>query len=334
MAKRLASLLTAMLLFALPVLAEEPDEQEIALTDEPALETELELSADAVYAQSDVTASEETERVIDPGEVPEFVKQLLAIAEKEIGYEEGPDNLTKYGEWSGDKHAAWCAEFVCWCVNQVDEQHGTALLHEVYPKWSGQNTGRDWFLKRGRFAYRKGSCPGWGSQWLKGDDHTLEKNEYIPRPGDLMFFSYNEAGDTEHVALVEYCAYDADGDVIVHVIEGNNPSKVQRSRYRLASSQVLGFGLCQDLVDTTMRSGNQGDKVLSLQKALNRIGLLEDRHLTGGYGGNTKRAVMDFQQEYMEDKTPNGIADRETQQAIEEKLIQTIFEDPETWLVE
>ncbi|MBP3646101.1 MAG: peptidoglycan-binding protein [Clostridia bacterium] len=334
MAKRLAAMLLCMILFALPALAEEPDEQDIALTDEIVLETELEAASDAVYALSDVEEDEVAEQIIDSGEVPAFVRQLLAIAEAEIGYEEGPDNLTKYGEWSGDKHAAWCAEFVCWCVNQVDETNGTALLYDVYPKWSGQNTGRDWFLKRGRFAYRKGTCPGWGSQWLKGDDHTLEKNEYIPRPGDLMFFSYNEAGDTEHVALVEYCAYNSAGEVIVHVIEGNNPSKVQRSRYRLNSSQVLGFGLCQDLVDTTMRSGNQGDKVLALQQALNRIGLLAERHLTGGYGGNTKRAVMDFQQDYMENKTPTGIADRETQQAIEEMLIETIFEDPMTWLVE
>ena len=164
MAKRLAALLVILLLFALPALAEEPDEQDIALSDEITAETELEAAADAVYAQSDVTGSVENERVIDPGEVPAFVGQLLAIAENEIGYEEGPDNLTKYGEWSGDKHAAWCAEFVCWCVHQVDEQHGTALLYDVYPKWSGQNTGRDWFLKRGRFAYRKGNCPGWGSQ--------------------------------------------------------------------------------------------------------------------------------------------------------------------------
>ena len=40
--------------------------------------------------------------------------------------------------------------------------------------------------------------------------------------------------------------------MIVHVIEGNNPSSVQRNSYYLANSQVLGFGLCDDAVDTTM----------------------------------------------------------------------------------
>ena len=301
-----------------------------ALAEAPS--TPIIFSADAVYAQSDAE-DVEWERVIDPGDSPPFVERLLETARNELGYEEGPNNLTKYGEWSGDKNAAWCAEFVCWCVNQTDETYGTEMLGSVYPKWSGQNTGRDWFIRRGRFAYRKANCPGWGSQWLKGEKENLQKNGYIPRPGDLMFFSYNEAGDTEHVALVEYSAYDSEGNVIVHVIEGNNPSTVQRNRYRLSSSQVLGFGLCQDLVDTTIRSGNQGDKVLRLQESLNALGLLEARHLTGSYGGNTKRAVMDFQETLMEDKAVTGIADRETQQAIEALLIEEIFEDPETWLV-
>ena len=273
------------------------------------------------------------ETVIDHGESPAFVPSLLAIAEAELGYTEGGNNYSKYGVWSGDPNAAWCAEFICWCVDQLDQQQGTQLLTTVYPKYSGQNTGRDWFIKRGRFVYRKAMVPGWGHQWEKGSGHNLEKNEFIPRPGDLVFFSYNEAGDTEHVALVEYCAYDGEGNVIIHVIEGNNPSKVQRASYRLSNSQVLGFGLCEDVVDTTMRSGNRGQKVLELQKALNRIGILEERHLTGGYGGNTKRAVMNFQENFMQDKVITGIADRETQQAIEQKINQITFDDPESWLV-
>lgn len=324
------------LLMAFPAAAEEIDEQSIALTeDEQTILPERETTPDEVYAQSDADdVEEEWESVIDPGNVPAFVTLLLDVAAGEIGYTEGPNNRTKYGEWSGDKNAAWCAEFVCWCVNQVDRLHGTELLKNVYPKWSGQNTGRDWFIKRGRFAYRKGNCPGWGYQWLDGADHLMEKNEYIPRPGDLMFFSYNEAGDTEHVALVEYSAYDSEGNVIVHVIEGNNPSAVQRNRYRLSNSQVLGFGLCEDVIGTTMRVGNRGDKVLWLQQSLNELGLLEERHLTGGFGSNTKRAVMDFQSTRMEGKSATGIADRETQQLLEALVEKTIFEDYETWLVE
>lgn len=269
----------------------------------------------------------------DAAQTPAFVEALLEVARGELGYVEGPNNYSKYGEWSGDPNAAWCAEFVCWCVNRLDELQGTQLLNEVYPNYSGQNTGRDWFIRRGRFVYRKGNCPDWGYQWLKGSDHYLRKNEYIPRPGDLMFFSYNEAGDTEHVALVEYSAPDENGRTVVHVIEGNNPDRVQRNAYLLDDSQVLGFGLCQDLADTTMRFGNEGDKVAALQRNLVELGYLEERHITGSFGSNTRRAVVDFQTQQMEGKASTGIADRQTQQALEKAIHDRQLQLPDTWLV-
>ena len=279
------------------------------------------------------SAEEVWEVRIDPGEQPAFVQKLLAIAEAELGYVEGSNNYSKYGEWSGDPNAAWCAEFICWCVNRLDEQEGTQLLNTIYPKYSGQNTGKIWFTKRGRFVYRKGYCPDWGYQWLKGSDHYLEKNEYIPRPGDLLFFSYNEAGDTEHVALVEYCTRTGEGEVMIHVIEGNNPDRVQRNTYRLDDSQVLGFGLCEDLADTTLRFGNEGDKVRALQQTLCDMGWLAERHVTGLYSTNTKKAVSDFQTYNLPHRTPAGVADRETQQAIERAYEQWIMDSPDTWLV-
>ena len=280
---------------------------------------------------SDVT-EDAGETVIDTGAVPEFVQRVLTVAAGELGYAEGPNNRSKYGEWSGDPNAAWCAEFVCWCVDQADQQYGLTLLGQTYPNYSGQNTGRDWFIARGRFVYRKGNCPNWGYQWLRGADCLMRKNDYIPHPGDLMFFSYNEAGDTEHVALVEYSARDSAGKVIVHVIEGNNPSTVQRNRYYLDNSQVLGFGACEDVVDTTMRSGCSGDKVLRLQQWLTQLGYLEERNQTGTYGSNTRAAVAAFQAT-LSGKTANGIADRETQQALEAAIRQQEFDSPDTWLV-
>ena len=305
-------------------------QQTAAVTPDPAATP---VPPEQVYAISDVdNPGEEGETRIEEGTRPDFVEKLLEVARGELGYAEGPHSFTKYGLWSGDANAEWCAEFICWCVDQVDQRYGTNLLDVVYPNYSGQNTGRDWFIERGRFVYRKGNCPDWGYQWLLGSDHLLQKNEYIPRAGDLVFFSYNEAGDTEHVALVEYCTRDAEGNVIIHVIEGNNPSSVQRNSYSLNNSQVLGFGACEDVVGTTMRYGNRGDKVLWLQQALHTLGYLEEKHLTGAFGGNTRRAVMDFQAG-MEGKTVNGLADRETQQAIAAALAEMAYNDPNSWLV-
>ena len=68
------------LTMALPALAEEPDEQDIALTEDMEAVIELSVDADTVYATSDVTGDGEEDRVIDPGEVPEFVELLLDTA--------------------------------------------------------------------------------------------------------------------------------------------------------------------------------------------------------------------------------------------------------------
>lgn len=288
---------------------------------------------DGIYAQSDVSESVRAgEQPLEAGERPEYTLWLLDVARGELGYAEGPYSYTKYGEWSGDPNAEWCAEFLCWCVDQVDQRYGTQLLTTIYPNYSGQNTGRDWFISRGRFVYRKGYCPNWGYQWILGENKLMKKNDYIPRPGDWVFFSYNEAGDTEHVAMVEYCALDAEGNVVIHVIEGNNPSSVQRNSYYLNNSQVLGFGTCQDEVGTTMRGGNRGDKVLELQKDLHALGFLAEKHLTGTYGGNTKSAVANFQRT-MEGKSATGIADLETQVAIWNAVQELEFNTPDTWLV-
>ncbi len=278
-------------------------------------------------------APQATDTPIDPGARPDYVEELLTVARSELGYTEGPNNYTKYGVWSGDPNAAWCAEFICWCVDQTDQRYGSQLLNVVYPKYSGQNTGRDWFIARGRFVYRRGNCPDWGYQWLKGSDHLMRKNEYIPRSGDLVFFSYSEAGDTEHVALVEYCAKDAQGNVMIHVIEGNNPSTVQRSSYPLNNSQVLGFGTCEDVADTTIRYGCSGDKVLTLQQQLTTLGYLDVKDQTGTYGSNTKAAVAEYQKT-MSGQPITGIADRATQQAVTAELQKQEFVSPDTWLVE
>ena len=292
------------------------------------------VAPDQVYMESDVSdAAKQQETIVDTGERPEYVHWLLDIARSELGYNEGENNYTKYGEWAGDANAAWCAEFLCWCVQQVDMLHGTSLLTSIYPNYSGQNTGRDWFMANGRFVFRKGNCPGWGYQWVWGENHLMAKNEYIPRPGDWVFFSYNNAGDTEHVAMVEYTAKDAEGNVILHVLEGNNPSSVQRNHYYLDNGHVLGFGTPETVVGTTMRINNQGNAVLALQKTLNRLELLEEKHITGTYGGHTKAAIMAFQKT-MPNQNATGIADMNTQIAIANLIAEKEFNAVETWLVE
>lgn len=325
--KRLWCLCLALVLGSMPLSAVAEGLSPAAIPDLLTVEEALPAPTTApAAAEGDWEPLPEPER-------PAYVEQLLGIARGELGYVEGSNNYSKYGEWSGDPNAAWCAEFICWCVNQTDLRHKQSLLNSIYPKYSGQNTGKEWFIARGRFLFRKAVCPDWGPQWLHGMDRNLMKNEYLPRSGDLMFFSYNEAGDTEHVALVEFCARHRDGEIYVHVLEGNNPDRVQRNHYPLSDSQVLGYGLCEDIMGTTMRFGNTGDKVLALQRDLCELGYLEERHLTGTYGSNTRAAVVRFQRESMYEESPNGIANLYTQRAIGEQLDEQRYNSPESWLV-
>ena len=98
-------------------------------------------------------AEEETIQPAYP--VPEYVQHLLQVASEEVGYVED-HGRTKYGAWAGDPAAQWCAEFQCWCVDQVDQRWGTKLLRNIYPFYTSSNTGRDWFIRAGRYVVRKG----------------------------------------------------------------------------------------------------------------------------------------------------------------------------------
>ncbi|MBQ3705862.1 MAG: peptidoglycan-binding protein [Clostridia bacterium] len=263
--------------------------------------------------------------------VPDYVEWLLQVAGGEVGYHEGDHGYSKYGEWAGDPYAQWCAEFLCWCVDQVDQRYNTHLLDRIYPLYSGQNTGRAWFIRAGRFVVRKGEVEGWGYEWLKGGNSFIRTGDYIPQPGDFVFFTWTSGTDTDHVALVEYCTEDEEGQIRIHVIEGNNPVTVARNTYSLYDTQILGYGTVHDLADITMRYGNSGEKVRQLQESLAYLGFLESRFVTGNFGNATASAVRAFQAAH--GIRPGGIANMETQQKIQDEVEIKKDKDPATWTV-
>lgn len=263
--------------------------------------------------------------------VPEYVIRLLEVADSEIGYREGPHGYSKFGEYWGDPYAQWCAEFLCWCVDQVDKTYGTELLKNVYPLYSGQNTGMKWFIKQGRWIARNGNLDEWGYQWFKGENQFITAGEYIPQPGDWVFFSWTSDGNTSHVAMVEYATVDSQGNVSIHCIEGNNPVSVARVTYSTADKKILGYGTVHDVADWTMRPGNSGAKVTELQQKLVYLGYLAEDSITGHYGTNTQEAISRFQ-------TANGlkvlgIANIETQRQLNQLCEEKRFLDADAWQV-
>ena len=263
--------------------------------------------------------------------VPEYVTWLLAIAGNEVGYTEGAHGYSKYGEYWGDPQAQWCAEYLCWCVDQVDKAHGTALLKQVYPLYSGQNTGMRWFIKQGRWVSRNGNLEEWGYQWFKGEDHFITAGEYIPQPGDWVFFSWTSDNNTSHVAMVESARREKDGSVLITCLEGNNPSKVARVTYSTADKKILGYGTVHDVADWTMRFGNTGAKVQELQEKLVYLGYLDASSVTGHYGVNTQNAITAYQTAH--NLKVLGIANIDTQAVLNHQVEEKKFADPDAWSV-
>lgn len=255
------------------------------------------------------------EEILPPAyPVPQYVAWLLDVARGELGYTEGRDLYTKYGEWAGDPYAEWCAEFLCWCVDQVDQQHGTHLLTYRYPRYSGMNTGMNWFIGQGRFIARNGVLSGWGTQWFYGEEDRMVSASYIPQPGDWVFYTFDDSGNTAHVAMIEYCTRADDGTVTAHTIEGNLPDKVQRGSHKLDDWRVLGYGTVRDLAGVVLNSHASGRKVITLQERLCALGYLDSQYITGIYGAATAQAVRDFQSDT--GKTPTGIANHHTQDTL------------------
>ena len=277
------------------------------------------------------SAHAEEIRIPPAWKVPDYVEHLLQVASEEVGYKED-HGRTKYGEWAGDPAAQWCAEFQCWCVDQVDRRWGTSLLRKVYPYYTSSNTGRSWFIREGRYVVRKGRVDGWGYEWLKGSSSYLRSGDYIPQPGDWVFFNWAGGSDTEHVAMVEYCTRDSvTGRVMIDVIEGNKPSSVARFAYGINDPSILGYGTVHDVADITMAFGNQGEKVRQLQEKLAYLGFLDSAHVTGRFGDATTEAVRAYQE--ARGLRVNGIANMETQLLLDPEYTQKYENDGSVWTV-
>lgn len=205
---------------------------------------------------------------------------VLKIAQEEIGYVEGPlNNQSKYGEWFCQRRVAWCAEFLTWCVNEADTRYGTELLRNVYPWYGTSKEGAPWFMARGRFVSDTGIVPGGREkQWLIGADQYMQEHEYIPSPGDyLWIFYYSTKQGPDHVAIVEGVSRDENGELQIHVIEGNNPDRVQRAVYPHNYKLIYGYGTPVRHAYTNISLYDRGDDVQVLEDILVADGIMKPR---------------------------------------------------------
>ena len=132
---------------------------------------------------------------------------IVGIAQTQLGYSEGYDGYTKYGDWYGLPNSDWCAMFVSWCADQAGVDTST------FPKFALCSAGADWFISQGRFQY---------------------SGSYAPKAGDLIF--YESYGDIYHVGLVT-----GSDDSNVYSIEGNYCEAVYNVSYPLSYGDILGY---------------------------------------------------------------------------------------------
>ncbi len=126
---------------------------------------------------------------------------ILGVALTQVGYTEGANNYTKYGEWYGYPNLAWCGMFVAWCADQADIP--TSVLKK----------------------YARSNPQGYGLE-------ELTSNNYRPKPGDLFFNkSYS------HVGFVYYL----DGDYFYTLEGNTGPNSDSVCiRRRLISDYTYG----------------------------------------------------------------------------------------------
>lgn len=144
----------------------------------------------------------------------DYAARLVRVATEELGYREGPNNDTKYGEWYHLNYEAWCAMFVSWCCNQA------GISTDIVPKYCGCTAGMNWFKQRDQFQYRESG--------------------YIPKAGDIAF--YKDSGATEGTSTHTGIVYAATSTT-VYTIEGNTSDMCAKRSYSINSSYIVGYGV-------------------------------------------------------------------------------------------
>ena len=139
--------------------------------------------------------------------------EIVAVALSQVGNVGGQP----YWSWYGfNNRVEWCACFVSWCANECGY-----IDAGVIPKFAGCTGGSNWFKDRG--------------QWQDGG--------YEPRPGDLVFFDWDEKGSSgpqddvpDHVGIVERVE-----NGVVYTVEGNSGDSCRQNTYSVGHYEIWGY---------------------------------------------------------------------------------------------
>ncbi len=140
--------------------------------------------------------------------------EIVVVALSQLGNVGGQP----YWSWYGfNSRVEWCACFVSWCANECGY-----LDAGVIPRTAGCIFGSNWFKDRGLW----------------------QDNSYEPRPGDIIYFDWNNKGGSgpqdglaDHVGIVEKVE-----NGIVYTVEGNSGDSCRENRYAIGHYEIYGYG--------------------------------------------------------------------------------------------
>ena len=133
---------------------------------------------------------------------------IVEVALTQLGNEGGQP----YWSWYGfDGRVEWCACFVSWCADQCGYLDSGIVL-----KFAG--------------------CVD-GANWFKGNGQWQDRN-YEPTAGTIIFFDWENDGETDHVGIVEKCE-----NGVVYTVEGNSGDACRQNQYSVGSSSIYGYGI-------------------------------------------------------------------------------------------
>ena len=133
---------------------------------------------------------------------------IVQIALSQVGNVGGQPYWSWYGFTS---RVEWCACFVSWVANQAGY-----IDTNVVPKFSGVIQGINWFKVVG--------------EWKEAG--------FVPNPGDIIFFDWENDGSADHVGIVEKVENNT-----VHTVEGNsNGDTCRQKEYSINSDVIFGYG--------------------------------------------------------------------------------------------
>lgn len=156
-----------------------------------------------------------------------YTSDLLAVAESQLGYTESERNFTisqtgarcgytRYGAWYGNPYGEWSAMFVSFCLEYA------GIPDTFAPYGAGAETMRT----------------EWDQSGL-----LFGREEYLPIPGDLIFFDTDADGKAETVGIL----YSRLGTQIT-VIQGDVEGAVAAVTYLPNDGRILSYGSMNEVI--------------------------------------------------------------------------------------